>query len=53
MKTCHQCNREMEMHVFSHKTNEVIACVCSYPECPNYALLQVALEDMPNPTPHE
>jgi len=38
--TCNQCMKDMQTIKESH--------VCANPACPNYALCQIALEDMPN-----
>lgn len=57
MKTCNQCHEEMtitkiitvlKFHEKGENNFEFhrFFC-CSNPECPNYALLQIPLEDMP------
>lgn len=46
-KTCNQCHNNMDYHVESKKLDEIIASVCTNPACPNYALLQMASEQMP------
>lgn len=44
-KTCNQCGEKFEYHS-ELETKTVNVCV--NPECPNYGLLQIAAEDMPN-----
>jgi len=52
--TCNQCFQNMT-EILKHP--DVGLCVCRHATCPNYALVQVPIEDMterdPNPTPHE
>jgi len=42
-RTCNQCGREME---YSTEIECKLVCVCHYPDCPNYALLQISMENM-------
>jgi len=44
MKTCNQCHRECKLRTIEEIDSLVI---CTYPECPNYGVLQLAAEDMP------
>jgi len=44
---CNQCMEEMELEGNNkRKTVNCIHFVCHNPKCPNYALLQIPLEDM-------
>jgi len=53
-KTCNQCKEEMilidNLEIFEKKKKEsksiFRAYVCRNPKCPNYALLQIPLEEM-------
>lgn len=46
--TCNYCHQEMEYHT-EDKVAEKYVCVCTNPSCPVYALLQIAMENMPKP----
>lgn len=46
-KHCNQCGRLMFYHVFEQLNGLGNPYVCNNPECPNYSLLQMAVEDMP------
>lgn len=46
-RTCNQCHTNMDYSVESKAANEIIASICTNPECMNYALLQMAAELMP------
>lgn len=49
---CNQCNTPFKKHVYvdcSMTNGQQSAYVCNNPECPNFALLQMALEDLPTP----
>ena len=42
-RTCNYCEEDME---YSAEFAEVVVCVCTKPDCPVYALLQIAMEKM-------
>lgn len=61
-RTCNQCQEQMEHFVMvcdmrltlfpltdnpGYYDNHPLLCVCSNPECPDYALVQIPLELMP------
>lgn len=41
---CNQCHREFKYKI--DLANSLVS-ICHYPDCPNYALLQMPLEQMP------
>ena len=46
-KTCHQCHKELDKLELSHQIRwNLFVYVCENPKCPNYALIQIPLEDM-------
>ena len=44
--TCNQCDKQMNGNLL---VDQQFIRFCENPNCPNYALLQIALEDMPTP----
>ena len=42
--TCNQCGHQMDNELL---VDNQFTGFCCNPECPNYALLQISLEDMP------
>jgi len=45
--TCNQCGQEMKSHLLGDLADYQFFYFCSNPECPNYALFQVPMKDMP------
>ena len=43
-KTCNQCHKQMDMGV--RFSVGIMGSACDNPECPNYALVQIPLEEM-------
>lgn len=53
MKTCNQCQKEMEYSLIIQTKIDVevernYLHFCNNPACPNFALLQVPVEDLPS-----
>jgi hypothetical protein len=46
--TCNQCHRQFKD---TDIKCEIVTHVCTYPDCPNYGLLQVPFELMPKEEP--
>ena len=44
--TCNQCSNQMKYSVYAGEVKKFY--FCHNPECPSFALLQIAQEDMPD-----